>query len=140
MYEICLFSFYFRERICKTEQLRQQLRASELYDSVQLHATKGKKPPEYLPEKPPEYRKNRLNTGKNLNIQGLFRRPPFFTPGRFLDDPKLGLKRKNLFTFSQFSEISGIIRNFGHFYEISRKSSQHVHYCEKFSFQPYSRP
>ncbi len=42
-----LFMFlYFRERISKTEQLRQ-LRASELYDSVQLHATKGKKPPEY---------------------------------------------------------------------------------------------
>jgi hypothetical protein len=43
-----LFLFlFFRERISKTEQLRQQLRASELYDSVQLHAAKGKKPPEY---------------------------------------------------------------------------------------------
>jgi hypothetical protein len=42
-----LFIFwYFRERISKTEQLRQQLRASELYDSVQLHTAKGKKPPE----------------------------------------------------------------------------------------------
>ncbi len=51
MYEIHLCSLYVRERISKTEQLRQQLRASELYDSVQLHAAKGK---------------NRLNTVKKF--------------------------------------------------------------------------
>jgi hypothetical protein len=47
MFEVCtkfIYVFlYVRERISKTEQLRQQLRASELYDSVQLHAAKEKK-------------------------------------------------------------------------------------------------